>query len=467
MYGKLVGEFFECLGRVVVGAEVIVNGPFKKPTGLVGSYLIVAVEGAEFGPMAAYRDCDLVAAELSASGIRALPYRAFYGCSSLAAVAFPPELESIGELCLCFCDALHVIDLTVTRLRKLGRMAFGWSGVVRVSVPASLLEMGEYTFADTLLRVLDLSACAGIRIEKQAGAQSMELWLPREGFVDAAKAFILLAPVAVLRGDVGETEINELLPSLEGRGIDRLQVVSSRIGVFEWHRAQQPVLVELTDPEVVTTPASVTMTAWRPVPVEWWPYLRVIDLSGMTLGSLPAGASLRNFFWLEKAVLPAGLRVLPSGLFLGCVRLKSVVTGLTTLEEIGPNACGRCRSLEAFLFPPTLREVSDAFWGTMIGSIDLSGTAAESVEILGMVFLAELILSRRCVLVTVKAVPSLRRVTFGASRSGSAVRWHPREVRFEGLSAGADFSPGLLEAHVYAEVACELGRETVPFPPPS
>jgi hypothetical protein len=39
-------------------------------------------------------------------------------------------------------------------------------------------------------------------------------------------------------------------------------------------------------------------------------------------------------------------------------------------------------------------------------------------------------------------------------------------VRFEGLMVEADFSPGLNETRVYAEVACDLGRETVPFPPP-
>jgi hypothetical protein len=63
-------------------------------------------------------------------------------------------------------------------------------------------------------------------------------------------------------------------------------------------------------------------------------------------------------------------------------------------------------------------------------------------------------------------VPLLRSVTFGASRDGHLFWWEPTEVRFEGLAADADFSPGLLDARVYAEVACELGRETIPFPPP-
>jgi hypothetical protein len=186
----------------------------------------------------------------------------------------------------------------------------------------------------------------------------------------------------------------------------------------------------------------------------------------MVLDLLPAGASFAHFHCLEKAVLPARLRVLPRDFFYYCVRLKSIVTGSTALEEIGFDACGRCKSLAEIPFPPTLRKLEAPFIGTSITIIDLSDTGAESVEILGMVFLAELILPRRCILESVGGVPSLRLVTFGGSREDGQLAWHPTEVRFESLSASAEFWPGLLDARVYGEVACELGRETVPFPPP-
>jgi hypothetical protein len=66
------------------------------------------------------------------------------------------------------------------------------------------------------------------------------------------------------------------------------------------------------------------------------------------------------------------------------------------------------------------------------------------------------------VLEGIGAVPSLRTVTFGASRGPRDFAWHPTDVRFESLKADADFSPGLLESRVYAEV----GHDTLPFPPP-
>jgi hypothetical protein len=120
-----------------------------------------------------------------------------------------------------------------------------------------------------------------------------------------------------------------------------------------------------------------------------------------------------------------------------------------------------------FVFPPTLRSREyAAFGGTSITTLDLSGTAAESVWVYGMASLVDMVLPRRCVLEAIGAVPSLRCVTFGASLRGRDFVCHPTEVRFESLTADAGFSPGVLEARVYGEVACELARETLPFPPP-
>jgi hypothetical protein len=253
---------------------------------------------------------------------------------------------------------------------------------------------------------------------------------------------------------------------LEGWGLNRLRIVSPRVGEYEWRRAEQSVLVELTDPVAVTAPAFVTMTAWRTLPVDSKPFLRVIDLSGMVLESLPDGATLEGLGWLEGAVLPTGLRKLPRYFFSGCWRLASIDTRYTALEEIESGACKGCRSLVALVFPPTIRSLGDAFDGTSITTVDLSGTVAEKAWINGMVSLVQLVLPRRCVLTGIVGVPSLLRVSFGASGNISNFAWHPAEVRFENLTADAKFSPGLLEARVYGEVACELGCETLPFPPP-
>jgi hypothetical protein len=390
----------------------------------------------------------------------------FSCCSQLAAIAFPPELESIGSLCFCRCDGLHVVDLGATQVKTLGPRAFSWCGVTRVSIPASLRQMGEEVFQYTPLKILDLSACSGIRVGTPQRNSLMELSLPFEGFAAAAKAFLPGSGIEVVRGDVDEAEIRALLSHLGESGLTRLCVVSPRVGEYEWHLPEQSAPVELTDPVAVTTPASVTMTVWQELPEEWNPFLRVIDLSGLALELLPDDANLEGLTCLEAAVLPTGLLKLLEGFFKGCWRLASIDTHYTALEEIEINACKGCRSLTAFVFPPTVRSLGDAFKGTSITTLDLSGTVADKVCVCGMASLVDLVLPRQCVLEGVSGVPGLRCVTFGASRDVSDLAWHPTEVRFGSFTAGAEFSPGLLEARVYGEVACELGRETLPFPPP-
>jgi hypothetical protein len=160
------------------------------------------------------------------------------------------------------------------------------------------------------------------------------------------------------------------------------------------------------------------------------------------------------------------LRKLPGGFFRGCWRLSSIDTRYTALEGIENAACEGCRSLTAFEFPPAVHILENAFGGTSITTLDLSGTAAEEVSVYRMVSLVDLVLPRRCNLGGIGGVPSLRCVSFGASLRLCAFGWHPTAVRFESLAPDAEFSPGLLEARVYGEVACELGCETLPFPPP-
>jgi hypothetical protein len=186
----------------------------------------------------------------------------------------------------------------------------------------------------------------------------------------------------------------------------------------------------------------------------------------LAVAVLPDGVTLTDLIWLEAVVLPTGLRKLPVLFFSECWGLSSIDARCTALEKIAYGACDGCRSLAAFDFPPTVRSLDDAFRGTSITTLDLSGTVAEKVSVYGMVSLVELGIPRRCVLERIGGVPSLGRVTFGASLRCSAFGWHPTEVRFESLTADAEFSPGLLEARVYGGVACELGCETLPFPPP-
>jgi hypothetical protein len=237
---------------------------------------------------------------------------------------------------------------------------------------------------------------------------------------------------------------------------------------YEWRCPRESLIVpvHLTDPVTLTTAAAVALTTWRAFAKGEAKFLRELDLSGVAVVSLPA-RGLENLAWLERTVLPAGLRVLPLRFFENCSRLASIDTsGCTALESVEERACAGCRALRSFSFPPTLRVLSFPFPCTSIAKIDLSDTKAERADVGGMLLLEELVLPRRCALCGAIGLPSLRRVTFGAVNGAFLFAWQPTEVRFEGMTAHSDFSPGLACARVYAEVASEMACETVPSPPP-
>jgi hypothetical protein len=280
---------------VVVGAEVVVTGPFVKPEAVAGPYAIVALEGADFGPLAVADDRDLVALDLSASGILALPEGVFLGCLQLAAVAFPREVTSIGKRCFGSCDVLRLVDLSATALKTLGEWVFIGCGAARVSIPASLREIGDGCFTGLCLNILDLRACAGVIVKPVAFCKLTELLLPREGFADAAKVFLPCSCVEVLEADIDDEEMKDLQGHLEAWGIDKLEFVSPGQTARELSGVPpQGALVPLTDVVLLSAAATVTMTTWWQIPKEQWKYLRSLDLSGLVSDSLPAEATLRG-----------------------------------------------------------------------------------------------------------------------------------------------------------------------------
>jgi hypothetical protein len=115
-------------------------------------------------------------------------------------------------------------------------------------------------------------------------------------------------------------------------------------------------------------------------------------------------------------------------------------------------------------FSPTNRSVEWTSGGTTIATLDMSRTATGKIVVGEMVSLVGLVLPRRCVPRPFEcAVPSL--CDLRAFRSANNSARHSTEVRFERLAAHAELSPAPLEARVCGELACEMGRATLPFPP--
>ena len=468
-YAKLLSEFLEPLGRVVFGARVVVAGPYSKPADVVGPFFIVATAGASFAADACAEDADLVAAELSTSGIRELAEGVFWGCTSLSGMSFPPELAAIGGCCFFGCRRLAVVDLASTGLTILNIAVFGGTGVLRVSMPPGLCEIDRSAFLATALPVLDLSLCGSltatkVRMFSNDTLEFGELRLPAQGFADLAGVFLPGSRIELLYADFSDAEVESLLPRLKEWGIHRLRIVSSQLNApFDW-TAPEARPRSMTDPTAVSAPAAVTMTGWRPMPKAELRLVRSLDLSALQIAEFPPGSTVEGSVFLESTVLPCGLRVLPSMFFAGCCRLSRIDTsGCTSLEIIESAACIGCRSLRAFKFPQAMRVVYHAFPGTAITCLDLSETAAERVHVERMMFLERLVVPRRCTL-HCAVVPALSCVTLAALTSDCDGPFRPRRVRFEILKSPA--SPKLCDGRVHAELASVHSRESIPsFPP--
>jgi hypothetical protein len=462
---RLFSEFVEPLGRVVVGAELLVSGVFKKPETLVGPYFIVAVEGATFRRSACKRDSDLVAVDLSNSFLRELPDDAFEHCDRLAAMAFPAELVKIGWRCFGSCTALGTMDLAATCVEVISPLAFSGSALVRASFPASLRGLDLLAFRGTPLSALDLRASASITITSlyNTKLEVTELGLPQAGFAALAATTLPGSRVEIIYADVDAADVEQLFSRLDEWAIDRLRVISPRLErPVEWVRSSPSRSVAVRDPDVLTAPSAVTLTVWRLIPECLLHFVRSIDLS--VLGELPDGEGLSGSLFLESVVLPARLRIIPERFLEGCPRLSQVVTsGCVALEEIKWGSFRDCRDLHEFVFPSMVQEVGLAFGGTSMVCLDLSGTEAKSILVGNMKFLERLVLPRRCTLAYGAGLPALRRVTFGAC--GEICGWNPRELRFEGFAAPGKGGQLAVGACAFAEVACLLSRGSLPFPP--
>ena len=143
-----------------------------------------------------YGNADITAFSefVNFSGIIQLERTAFYNCSSLAEIALPASLTSIGDFSFCKCTSLaeitlpagvtsikertflgctslkRVVNLENTKVTSIGEYVFAsCTSLAEIAFPASLTSIGQYAFQDcsSLTRIADLENTKLTKIEYQ------------------------------------------------------------------------------------------------------------------------------------------------------------------------------------------------------------------------------------------------------------------------------------------------------------
>ena len=92
--------------------------------------------------MSAFKDCSKLTSLTIPSNISIIAESAFSGCSSLSTIAIPGSVTTIGESAFSNCSSLQQIDLP-ENLSTIGNRAFYGAGLTKMTIPASVIYIGE------------------------------------------------------------------------------------------------------------------------------------------------------------------------------------------------------------------------------------------------------------------------------------------------------------------------------------
>ena len=101
----------------------------------------------------AFRRCTALKTIELPTGLQTIGYRAFSECRSLEKITIPKTVTKMGMEAFCFTSLSSLVF--EDGIEKIGSYACFWSlgDLKSVTIPASVKELGEYTFEETLKEV--------------------------------------------------------------------------------------------------------------------------------------------------------------------------------------------------------------------------------------------------------------------------------------------------------------------------
>ena len=105
----------------------------------------------------AFFDCDDLTSITFPNTIKEIEEDAFYDCNNLTSAVLPKSIKTIGDYAFDFCNELKNIG-SLNMVEKVGEFCFYGTQLERVTIPATLAEIGEGAFSTPKLQEIVVEA---------------------------------------------------------------------------------------------------------------------------------------------------------------------------------------------------------------------------------------------------------------------------------------------------------------------
>lgn len=340
----------------------------------------------------AFQNCALKSITLPAS-LTTLGNEAFRECKHLESVVIPDGLEEIPDSCFKYCEALTSINLN--KVKIIGGGAFGSTGLTNLVLPATVKEVKDEAFSCCPLQSLDLG-----KVEKVGDASFIstgieELTIPATLTEVGIEAFSWNFSMKKATFQDGCTKVfdtmfhgNEnlcevILPNTITEIQDRAFRACKNLATLLWPEKLERIGEQAFQESGITSAVLPASMKWIDndafnnckqlvdvdiVYIEHLGHGAFSECPKIKLISLPSTIVIDENSWgafawdtgLETVEFFEGTTVIDNLTFIGCENLKNLPYGLPqSLERIGEQAFGQCKSLESITLPKNITWIQE------------------------------------------------------------------------------------------------------------
>lgn len=292
----------------------------------------------------AFCDCDNLTSVTFPNTIKQIGEDAFYDCNNLTSAVLPKSIKTIGDDAFDYCYKLKNIG-SLNTVEKVGEFCFYGTQLERVTIPATLTEIGEGAFSGTpKLQEIVVEAgnptydsrgkCNAI-IEKKTNTlhtACVNTVIPND--------VTIIGPSAYYSVPIESIEIPSWITTIEETAFYGCENLKSIVIPDNVTKLGEGAFYYCSSVQSVTLSKNIEA-------IESWTFYECTNLKTV---NFPEGAKVKSInegaFYksgIESINLPTSLTKIGDGAFYGS-SLKEITLG-TPITSIGENAFAECDAL--------------------------------------------------------------------------------------------------------------------------